>query len=328
LAIFRQFTASAISGPVTAKSFILKLLKTIVRFGCEMAVPLLCHDDMRLLITGATGVLGRELARAASGAGHSVVALSHRVSSPKFRDAGRVLGDLSTGEGLQTAMKGVDAVIHAATDRRNPATVDSAGTERLVAVARNQGVRHFVHVSIAGVDDIPLAYYRAKRAAEQAVMASGLPFSILRATQFHQSLDRHLRALAAMPIVLALPKGFVVQPVDVREVAVRLIRCLDYRPTGRLVDFGGPHVLTVAEAAAIWMRINRIRKPIVNVPVPGAIGAAFRDQENTVPFGARARISWREWLLGRDTLSPLDRVATTQGGSSGSRLQAGVRRVS
>jgi uncharacterized protein YbjT (DUF2867 family) len=265
-----------------------------------MAVPLLCHPDMRLLITGATGTLGRELARAAFSAGHSVVALSHRVSSPKFRDAGWVLGDLSTGEGLATAMRGVDAVIHAATDRRKAASVDAVGTQRLVAAAREEGVRHFVHVSVAGVDDIPLAYYRAKRAAEQAVMTGGIPFSILRATQFHQSLDRHLRALSAVPMVLPLPKGFAVQTVDVREVASRLVRCLDYRPTGRLVDFGGPHVLSVAEAAAIWMRINRIRKPIVNVPVPGAIAEAFRDQENTAPFGARARVSWREWLLRRD----------------------------
>jgi uncharacterized protein YbjT (DUF2867 family) len=238
------------------------------------------------------------------------------------------LGDLSTGEGLQTAIKGVDAVIHAATDRRNPASVDIEGTDRLITAARNEGIRHFVHVSVAGVDDIPLAYYRAKRAAEQAVMTSGLPFSILRATQFHQSLDRQLRALAGVPIVLPLPKGFVVQTVDVREVALRLIRCLDYRPTGRLVDFGGPHVLPLAEAAATWMRINRIRKPIVHVPVPGAIARAFRDQENTVPFGARARVSWREWLLRRDTTSPLDRIALAQSIGSGDRLPDGIRRVS
>jgi len=75
---------------------------------------------MRVLVTGATGVLGREVARAAVAAGHSVVALSHSVRSPKFRDAGWVLGDLTTGEGLRVAVKDADAIIHAASDPRGP----------------------------------------------------------------------------------------------------------------------------------------------------------------------------------------------------------------
>lgn len=271
-----------------------------------LAVPLLCHEGMRVLITGATGPLGREVARLAMRAGHSVVGLSHRVRSPKFRDAGWVLADLATGEGLRVAVGDADAIVHAATDRAHHDQVDVEGTARLVRAAREGRVRHFVYVSMAGVDDIPLPYYKSKRAAEQIVMGGGLPYSILRATQFHHTIERQLRALSIMPFVLPLPKAFVVQSVDVGEVAERLVRCLDERPRGRLADLGGPHVLPLGDAASVWMRMNRVRKRIVHVPVPGVAASAFRAQMNTVPFGVRGKVSWREWLIRRDTMRPLD----------------------
>jgi len=267
---------------------------------------------MRVLITGATGQLGREVARLSALAGHSVVGLSHSVRSPKFRDAGWVLGDLATGQGVRVAVGDVDAIIHAATDPARHDEVDIEGTARLVRAAREGRVRHFVHVSLAGVDDIPLAYYKAKRTAEQIVMGGGLPFSVLRVTQFHHAVERQLQTLAGVPLVLPLPKAFVVQSVDVREVAARLVGCLDERPRGRLADFGGPHVLPLADAASVWMRMNRVRKRIVHVPVPGIAASAFRAQMNTAPFGARGKVSWREWLLRRNTMSPLDTLEWRQ----------------
>jgi len=258
---------------------------------------------MRVLITGATGVLGRELARAARMAGHSVVGLSHRVSSPKYRGAGWVIGDVATGEGLDAAVKGADAIIHAATDRTRVQAVDIEGTRRLLAAARRAHIRHFVQVSLAGIDDIPLPYYRARRAVEHIVMGGALPYSIVRATLFHQTLDRYLRRLAAIPFVMPLPDGFVVQSVDAREVAVWLVRSLDERPRGRLADFGGPDVMRVGEAAAMWMRVNQLDKRIVNLAVPGFVGTSFRARLNTAPFGARGKVSWREWLAGQDTMA-------------------------
>jgi uncharacterized protein YbjT (DUF2867 family) len=265
---------------------------------------------MKVLITGATGALGRRVARMAMTAGHSVVALSHRVSSPKFRDAGWVLGDLTTGEGLQTAMRGVDAIIHTATDPRRTQAVDVEGTQRLVDAARAERVGHFVHVSIAGIDDMPVAYYRGKREAEQIVMGSGVPYSILRATRFHHFVDRQLRTLAAIPFVMPLPKDVVVQSVDVDEVAARLMGCLDERSAGRLADFGGPHVLPLAEMAAVWLRIHRIRKRVINVPLPGATAAAFGSQMNTAPLGVHGKVSWREWLLRHHTMNVSEVSAT------------------
>ncbi len=162
---------------------------------------------MRVLITGATGRLGREVARLSTLAGHSVVGLSHRVRSPKFRDAGWVLGDLATGEGVRVAVGDVDAIIHAATDPARHAEVDVEGTARLVRAAREGRVRHFVHVSMAGVDDIPLAYYKAKRTAEQIVMGGGLPYSILRVTQFHHAVERQLQTLGRRAARAAASQG-------------------------------------------------------------------------------------------------------------------------
>jgi uncharacterized protein YbjT (DUF2867 family) len=225
------------------------------------------------------------------------------VNSPKYRGAGWVLGDLTTGNGLAVAVKGVDAIIHAATDPRHAQAVDVEGTRRLLAAARRGHVRHFVQVSLAGIDDIRLPYYRARRAVEHIVMGGGLPYSIVRSTLFHQTVDSYLRRLAAMPLVMPLPSGFVVQSVDASEVAVWLVRSLDERPRGRLADFGGPDVMRVGEAAATWMRLNGIKRRILNVPVPGVVGASFRARLNTAPFGARGKVSWRDWLMRQDTMT-------------------------
>ena len=94
-----------------------------------------------------------------------------------------------TGEGLAAAVADVDVVIHAASDPRGDPAADEEGTRRLAAAARAAGVGHVVYVSIVGIDRIPFPYYARKLAAERALAASGQPYSILRATQFHSFVD-------------------------------------------------------------------------------------------------------------------------------------------
>lgn len=87
------------------------------------------------------------------------------------------------------AVASIDAIIHAASDSRNAEAVDVEGTRRLVDAARARGVRHVVFISIVGIDQIPFAYYQKKLAAESIVMSGGVPYSVLRATQFHSLVD-------------------------------------------------------------------------------------------------------------------------------------------
>ena len=114
---------------------------------------------------------------------------------------------------------------------RGPWQVDVAGTRRLVEAVDRDRLRHLVYVSIVGVDRIPYGYYRAKFAAEQVLLASGLPVTLLRVTQFHDFVDDLLDTARRGP-VLPVPMGWRVQPVDVGEVAAHLIELVAGRRPG------------------------------------------------------------------------------------------------
>jgi uncharacterized protein YbjT (DUF2867 family) len=259
---------------------------------------------MKILLTGGTGGLGREVVRAAEAAGHTVRIASRRArpdDAPPAREWARM--DVETGAGVREALEGVDAVIHAASDPRRHAAVDVEGTRRLAEAARAAGTPHLVYVSIVGVDEIPFAYYRSKRAAEQVLAASGVPHSILRATQFHSFVDTMTAGAARVPLVLPLPTTFRFQSVDTGEAAVRLVRAVQDGPGGRLPDFGGPEVLTWGEMAAAWKAARGVRKPTVHLPLPGPLAAAFRAGKNT-SNGERGTLRWADWLGGMGAAHP------------------------
>jgi uncharacterized protein YbjT (DUF2867 family) len=252
---------------------------------------------MKLLVTGATGTLGGEVLVAARSAGLGVRGMSRRVLSDTTRAVEWVEGDLATGHGLDEALRGVDAVVHTASDSRHGDEVDVNGTQRLVEAARKANIRHIVFVSIVGVDEIPFGYFKQKLKAEQIVTSGAVPFSILRATQFHSFVDQLIGKAARLPFVIALPAGFVVQSVAVSEVAERVMRCVAQGPKGRVPDFGGPDVMPLKDAAQLWREARHVNKRIVPVPVPGAVAAAFRAGKHTTPRGERGTISWAEWLM-------------------------------
>lgn len=251
---------------------------------------------MIVLVTGGTGTLGRRVVRAALGAGHTV-----RIQSRQPRAAGApqvewAQADLVSGNGVAKAVEGVDAVIHAASDPRRPEIVDIGGTQRLTEAAQSAGVGHFVYVSIVGIDHIPFGYYRAKAEAEQIVSRSGLPYSVLRATQFHAFVDLMIGRAARFPLILPLPTDFRVQSVAAEEVAARLVRALAEGAGGRLPDFGGPETMTLGAAAAQWKIGRGVRKPVVWIPLFGGLAGGFRAGHNTVTDGERGTLRWADWL--------------------------------
>src|SRR5687768_5585687 len=190
---------------------------------------------MDVLVTGGTGRLGQRLIGPLQGAGHSVKQMSRRGTGP-----GGVRGDLATGRDLRTAVAGAEVIVHAATDPRgDPWQVDVAGTRRLVEAVDRERLRHLVYVSIVGVDRIPYGYYRAKFAAEQVLLASGLPVTLLRVTHFHDAIDLLLDSAKRGP-VLPVPMGWRVQPVDVGEVVAHITEVVSAPPSGGVVEFGGP----------------------------------------------------------------------------------------
>jgi uncharacterized protein YbjT (DUF2867 family) len=236
-----------------------------------------------ILVTGGTGKLGAHVVRLLRQAGHEV-----RVASRRTGD-GLATVDWKTGAGLDEAVKGVEVVVHCASQYgRNDME------HRLVAAARMAGVGHLVYISIVGVDRIPFFYYRGKFAGERLIEASGVPWTVLRATQFHDLIRVVLAMSARLPLMF-LPK-FRFQPIDTVEVAERMAGLAGGPPRGRVPDIGGPQVHTLRELARMYLLATGRRRPMVSFRLPGKTFRAFAAGENLTPGGAAGRVTFADYL--------------------------------
>lgn len=240
--------------------------------------------DVRILVTGGTGQLGRAVVTRLRAAGEEVRVLSRRPG----RDV--VPGDLRTGRGIDSALAGVDVVVHCATDFRHEATL----ARTLVEAARWAGAPHLVYVSIVGVDRVPLGYYRAKLETEQLIAASGLPYTIQRATQFHALVRTMLAGASRLPVVPVPRVSF--QPVDVRDVAGRLADLVRDDPAGRAPDFGGPEILAAAELTQAVLEASGRRRRLVPVTVPGETFRAYAGGGHLTPDHRDGEITFARYL--------------------------------
>lgn len=241
--------------------------------------------DVRILVTGGTGQLGSAVVARLRAAGEDVRVLSRRAAPDAVR------GDLRTGRGIDSALAGVDVVVHCATDYFGR-EADLART--LVEAARWAGGPHLVAVSIVGVDRVPLGYYRAKLEAEEVVAASGLPYTIQRATQFHALVRTLLAGAARLPVVPVPRVSF--QPVDVRDVAERLAELALDDPAGRAADFGGPEILPAAELTQAVLAASGRRRRIVAVNVPGETFRAYAGGGHLTPDHRDGKITFARYL--------------------------------
>ncbi|MBD3276180.1 MAG: NAD(P)H-binding protein [Candidatus Marinimicrobia bacterium] len=253
---------------------------------------------MKILVTGGTGTLGKKFVEEAEKTGHEIRIFSRKSKSEDSPGGIEwASGDLVTGEGLPQALQGVDAVMHAAS---NPGMkskeVDIKGTTNLLTAARDADVDHILYPSIVGIDRIKYFYYQNKEQAEKLIMDSGIPFTILRGTQFHELIDQVFAGLNKVPLVLPVPKKFQLQTIAARDMAQKLAQFLEEGPAGRAPDFAGPEVLNAETMADSWLKANKLEKKLVNLPVWGGVARGFREGKVTNPQRAVGEISWNAWL--------------------------------
>lgn len=243
-----------------------------------------------ILVTGGTGTLGTPTVTLLRAAGYDVRVLSRSTRpGPAF-----VTGDLTTGEGLREAFAGAQTVLHLAT--RGPRADVEMG-RHVVAAARDAGVGHVVFQSIVGVDQIPLGYYTAKVEVEDLLTASGLPHTILRATQFHEFVDNLFAAQRFSPVLLT--PALAVQPIAVPDVAARLVEIVAAGPSGRVADVGGPERVTGREAARAWLRATGSRRGVARVRLPGRTFGAYAAGHHMVPGAPYGTGTYGQHLLER-----------------------------
>jgi len=239
-----------------------------------------------ILVTGGSGVLGSHVVRLARERGDDVRVLSRQPGVGTHR------GDLSTGGGVADALDGVELVVHAASDTPQGRT-DLRQTRTLLDAG--QRLRHLLYVSIVGIDVMPYGYYGRKLACEQLIAAGAVPYTIQRATQFHELLERGLRAAGRLPLA-PLPLAWQVQPIAAAEVAQRIVALIGEAPAGRVVDLGGPEVLTATRVVDVWRARHGRPRTVVNVHPPGRTARAFRRGLNTTPQHADGVQTWEQFV--------------------------------
>ena len=253
---------------------------------------------MNVLVTGGTGALGRDLVVALRSAGHRARVMSRRPGT----GTDWVQGNLATGKGLDSAVADMDAVVHAATAAAQPwrlRATDVRGTRRLLEAAKRAHVRHVVYVSIVGMEGIAYPYYRAKLAAEAVVAEDIVPWSILRATQFHTLMETFLGAFSRLPRLCAIPFAWQFQPVDTRDVAARLVDVTAGPPAGRLPDFGGPEVRSFKSLAESWLRARKLNKRLVDMSVPIKFSRQVAEGRLLNPAQMEGKTTFEQYLVRR-----------------------------
>jgi len=223
---------------------------------------------MRIAVAGGTGTVGHHVVAVAEEHGHGVVVLS--------RSRGV---DLVAGTGLDEVLEGVDAVVDVASvmtqSGEEAVRFFRAVTTNLLAAEARVGVGHHVALSIVGIDGAPVGHYAGKVVQEELVTEGPVPWTLLRATQFHEfagQLHGQLRFGPFRPVPVMRS-----QPVAAREVAERLVALVEAGPAGRVRDLAGPEVLRMTSMVRSYARATGRGGVVVPVPVPGKLGRAFRD---------------------------------------------------
>jgi uncharacterized protein YbjT (DUF2867 family) len=271
------------------------------------------------LVTGGTGTLGRLVVPRLRDASCKVRVLS-RHSHKAEEGIEYVIGDLATGEGIEAAVDGAELIVHLAGSNKG----DEDKARHLVPAASRTGARHLVYISVVGADRIPVVsgvdramfgYFASKLAAERVIAESGLPWTTLRATQFHDLMLTTARQMVRLPVV-PVPSGFRFQPIEAGEVAARLVELALGTPAGLVPDIAGPKVYGMADLIRGYLRARRKHRLLVPVRLPGKAARAYRAGANLAPERAVGRRTWEEFLA--------DRVSSSS--DNGSRLGLAANR--
>jgi uncharacterized protein YbjT (DUF2867 family) len=248
---------------------------------------------MTVAVVGGTGTVGSLVVAELARRGTPVRALSRGATDvPAGTEHCRV--DLTTGAGLAEALAGVTAVVDAANSNKRAEETLVAGTRRLLEAGAAAGVGHHLAISIVGIDLVSMSYYRTKLAQEEAIEAGPLPWTILRATQFHQLLDGAFAGAARFGV---RPTGTAkLQPIEPSVVATRLADAALADPAGRLADLAGPKVQTLGELSHAWASARGKHRLPLRVPAWGKIGKALAAGALCAPGGASPGEDFEEWL--------------------------------
>jgi uncharacterized protein YbjT (DUF2867 family) len=244
---------------------------------------------MKIVVIGGTGLIGSKTVAILRASGHEVIAASPNTGVNTI-----------TGQGLKEAMAGTQVVIDLA---NSPSFEDQAVVEFFRTSGRNllasetaAGVRHHVAVSIVGTDRTPEnGYFRAKVVQEKLIEASGIPYTIIRSTQFMEFLGAIAASSADVNIVRLSPGLF--QPIAADDVAAAVADVALAAPRNGIVEIAGPERAPFSEIVDRYLKAIGDARQVVSDPEARYWGGRV-EERSLVPLGeARlGRIGLDEWL--------------------------------
>ncbi|MBV8187181.1 MAG: SDR family oxidoreductase [Alphaproteobacteria bacterium] len=243
---------------------------------------------MKIVVIGGTGLIGSKTVAILRGAGHEVVAASPNSGV-----------DILTGEGVKEAVAGAEVVIDLA---NSPSFEDKAVLEFFETAGRNllaaeaaSGVRHHVALSIVGIDRSDNGYFRGKVAQEKLIVASGIPYTVIRSTQFLEFL-RGIADSGAEGNKVRIATGLF-QPIAADDVAGFVADVALAAPRNGIVEIAGPERAPFDEIVARYLKAIGDPRQVVRDPAALYFGGRV-EEHSLVPLGdARfGRIGFDEWL--------------------------------
>ena len=243
---------------------------------------------MKVIIIGGTGLIGRKLSAILRSQGHEVVSASPSSGV-----------DSVSGAGVAQALTSADVVVDVT---NSPSFEEKAvlgffqsSTGNLLNAAKAAGVSHYVALSVVGADRIrDSAYLRAKRAQEQMLAAGDVPYTILRATQFFEFLDRIASEGANGDVVHLSPSKF--QPVAADDVAQTLADIAISKPKNGAVELAGPEAASLAEFMEHDLAARGDKRKIIPDTKATYFGAVL-DKDGLAPVGSfiPGRTRFEDW---------------------------------
>jgi uncharacterized protein YbjT (DUF2867 family) len=230
---------------------------------------------MQITVIGASGLIGTKVVDLLTAEGHDVIAAS-RASGV----------DVLTGDGLAEALRGADALVDVV---NSPSFEDDPVMEfftksatNLVDAAKRAGVGHYVCLSIVGIDDLPdSGYMRAKAVQEKVITEAGIPYTIVRATQFAEFTDAITGSMTVGDSV-RVPDALI-QPVAADKVAAEVARAAVTAPLGGVVNIGGPEKISFEQMARAVLADRGEDKTVVVDPQARYFGTRLAERSLVTP---------------------------------------------
>ena len=244
---------------------------------------------MKIVIIGGTGFIGKKLTPLLTAAGHDVFAAAPSTGV-----------DTVTGEGLAEALEGAAVVV----DVTNPKSFEESearsffttSTSNLLAAEKAAGVAHHIAVSVVGADRMDSGYMRAKTAQEKLIAEAGVPYTIMRATQFFEFLGP-IADFSTVDGEVHLPPVSM-QPVAANDVAKTLSKLVEGKPANGVVELAGPEKRPMPELVQTVLGAKKDARKVIADPGSTYFGAKV-DDSSLVPAFANPRIGaigFAAWL--------------------------------